>query len=135
MSPATNSIMGSIPVRQAGVGSAMNDTTRMVGGALGVAVLGSIMNSTYISKIETLNGVLPPALFDLVRSSIQGAHIAAGMIPDAEMARTIVNQANDAFTSGMVDAMLVGAIILATASAVTLIILPTRVRPPREETG
>ncbi|MBN2098250.1 MAG: MFS transporter [Dehalococcoidia bacterium] len=133
MSPATNSIMGSIPVRQAGVGSAMNDTTRMVGGALGVAVLGSIMNTAYISKIETFNGVLPAGIFDLVRSSIQGAHIAAAAIPDAGLAQLVVDQANNAFTSGMAEALLVGAIILAVASVVTLIILPTRVCPPREE--
>ena len=45
MSPATESIMGSLPREKAGVGSAMNDTTRQVGGAVGVAVLGSILSS------------------------------------------------------------------------------------------
>lgn len=43
MAPATDSIMGSLPLAKAGVGSAMNDTTRMVGGALGVAVIGSVL--------------------------------------------------------------------------------------------
>jgi len=52
MSPATNSIMGSIPVNKAGVGSAMNDTTRQVGGALSVATLGTLLNSTYISQVN-----------------------------------------------------------------------------------
>ncbi len=47
MSPATESIMGSLPREKAGVGSAMNDTTRQVGGAVGVAVLGSILSSHY----------------------------------------------------------------------------------------
>ena len=47
MPPATESIMGSLPLAKAGVGSAVNDTTRQVGGALGVAVLGSVMMSTY----------------------------------------------------------------------------------------
>jgi EmrB/QacA subfamily drug resistance transporter len=133
MSPATNSIMGSIPVNKAGVGSAMNDTTRMVGGALGVAVLGTIMNSMYVAKIDSLNVGLPPGLFEAVRSSIQGAHIVARQIPDSTLAQMIVNEANEAFVSGMVRAMLVGAIILATASVVTLIILPMRVRPALEE--
>ena len=47
MAPATESIMGSLPRAKAGVGSAVNDTTRQVGGALGVAVIGSVMTSTY----------------------------------------------------------------------------------------
>ena len=53
MSPATNSIMGSVPVHKAGVGSAMNDTTREIGGALGVAVLGTIMNHTYLNQVAS----------------------------------------------------------------------------------
>ena len=59
MSPATNSIMGSIPVSEAGVGSAMNDTTRQIGGALGVAVLGSLFNSAYIGTIDGIKWPVP----------------------------------------------------------------------------
>src|SRR5512137_1071606 len=59
MSPATNSVMGSLPISKAGIGSAMNDTTRMLGGALGVAVLGTIMNNLSIAKIDdALGGAL-----------------------------------------------------------------------------
>ena len=43
MAPATESIMGSLPLAKAGVGSAVNDTTRQVGGALGVAIVGSVL--------------------------------------------------------------------------------------------
>ena len=50
MAPATESIMGSLPRAKAGVGSAMNDTTRQVGGALGVAVVGSVMLSVYSDR-------------------------------------------------------------------------------------
>ena len=50
MAPATESIMGSLPRAKAGVGSAVNDTTRQVGGALGVAVIGSVMTSMYGSR-------------------------------------------------------------------------------------
>lgn len=49
--PATESIMGSVPLEEAGAGSAVNDTTREVGGALGVALLGSIMGSIYTSRV------------------------------------------------------------------------------------
>jgi EmrB/QacA subfamily drug resistance transporter len=51
MAPATESIMGSLPLAKAGVGSAMNDTTRQVGGALGVAIIGSVLSSTYGSQV------------------------------------------------------------------------------------
>ena len=53
MAPATESIMGSLPRAKAGVGSAVNDTTRQVGGALGVAVIGSVMTSTYGPRVAT----------------------------------------------------------------------------------
>ena len=135
MSPATNSIMGSIPVRKAGVGSAMNDTTRQVGAALGVAVLGTLMNSVYISKINALKDTLSstPQVFEAVRSSIQRAHYVAQKIADPQLSQMIVTKADEAFVSGMVRATLIAAIIMAGASVVTLIILPSRVRPAKEE--
>src|SRR6185503_1286344 len=51
MAPATDSIMGSLPPEKAGIGSAVNDTTREIGGALGVAILGSITASSYRTSI------------------------------------------------------------------------------------
>src|SRR5256885_12664755 len=62
MAPATESIMGSLPLAKAGVGSAVNDTTRQVGGALGVAIIGSVLASTYGSKVgDAVNGQQLPA--------------------------------------------------------------------------
>jgi EmrB/QacA subfamily drug resistance transporter len=52
VAPATASIMGAVPPERAGVGSAMNDTTRQVGGALGVAVMGSVASSVFRSRIH-----------------------------------------------------------------------------------
>ncbi len=51
MAPATDSIMGSLPPERAGVGSAVNDTTREIGGALGVAILGTITTASYAAEI------------------------------------------------------------------------------------
>ena len=59
MAPATESIMGSLPLAKAGVGSAMNDTTRQIGGALGVAVLGSILASSFGSSMAPVVAILP----------------------------------------------------------------------------
>ena len=57
MAPATESIMGALPRAKAGVGSAVNDTTRQVGGALGVAVVGSVLASAYSNQVaEFLRG-------------------------------------------------------------------------------
>ena len=56
MAPATESVMGSLPREKAGVGSAVNDTTRQVGGALGVAVIGSVVSSVYAGHVSDLAG-------------------------------------------------------------------------------
>ncbi len=137
MSPATDSIMGSVPVNKAGIGSAMNDTTRQLGGALGVAVLGTIMNNTYLTQISTLESKLPPDLaaqvYKAVENSIQGAHIAARMVPDPAAANLIMTSANHAFVAGMNDAMLIGSVIMTVASLVAFAILPSEVRRPAED--
>jgi MFS family permease len=51
--PATDSVMGAVPEEKAGVASAMNDVTRQVGGALGTAVIGSLITSLYTSNVES----------------------------------------------------------------------------------
>ena len=135
MSPATNSIMGSIPVSEAGVGSAMNDTTRQIGGALGVAVLGTLLNSAYISRINGTSWQvqLPSQLLAAIRSSVQGAHIAAQSVTNRQLSHLIISTANQAFTSAMARALLVAGIVMVAASIITLVILPARVRPYAEE--
>jgi predicted MFS family arabinose efflux permease len=132
-SPAVDSIMGSIPPSRAGIGSAMDQTTQMIGGALGVAVLGAVMNGIYVDKIENLRAVvvLPEGAYETIRSSIQSAHIVAGQFPE-DISQPIIDGSNAAFTSGMTEAMFIGAIVMAVASLVTLRILPTRIRPTQE---
>ena len=79
MAPATESIMGSLPRAKAGVGSAMNDTTRQMGGALGVAILGSILASSYGNAMEPVVSGLPPEAAEIAGDSIGGA--AASRVP------------------------------------------------------
>ena len=135
MAPSTNSVMGSIPVDQSGVGSALNSTTRQIGGALGVAVLGTILNSTYIADINAVKWPvqLPAQALEAIRNSIQGAHIVAQQVPSPQLAQLIIDQSNLAFTSGARQALVVAAIIMAISAIVTLFIVPSRVRPPKEE--
>jgi predicted MFS family arabinose efflux permease len=61
MGPATDSVMGSVPEEKSGVGSAMNDVTRQVAGALGTAVIGSIISSVYASRVADSVASLPDA--------------------------------------------------------------------------
>ena len=85
MAPATESIMGSLPLAKAGVGSAVNDTTRQVGGALGVAVLGSVFNSIYTSSVtDGLSASsLPASAVATAKDSVGGALAVAASIGGA----------------------------------------------------
>jgi EmrB/QacA subfamily drug resistance transporter len=130
MAPATDSIMGSLPLAKAGVGSAMNDTTRQIGGALGVAVLGSVLASSYSSAIEPLVAAspLPPEAASVAADSIGGALAVAAQI--GESAGPLVEAANSAFIGGMQVAVWVAVGMIVVGAVVTWIFLPAR---PREE--
>ncbi len=132
-SPAADSVMGSLPEARAGIGSAMDGTTQQIGGALGVAILGTTMNMVYLDKMEAsgLAASLPEEAYEAIESSIQTAHIVAGQgqFPE-DISRQIITESSNAFTSGMADAMLIGAIVMVVASVITLFVLPTCIRPP-----
>ncbi len=134
MSPATNSVMGSIPTDEAGVGAAMNDTTRQIGGALGVAILGTLLNSAYVHRLDQVvwPNQIPEQLLATIRSSVQGAHGVAANIPNPQLAQLIVSNADQAFTFGMSYALLVAAIIMAATAVLALVFLPTKVQPYNE---
>jgi hypothetical protein len=144
--------MGSVPVSKAGIGSAMNDTTRQLGGALGVAVLGTIMSQAYLHGVETLrptiDGLLaniPPAfaeqaqqIWPAIESSIQGAHIVASRMAEvplvpAAIPQQIIDTSNAAFMTGMNQAMLVGSLIMLATAVLTYFILPAQVRRSEED--
>ena len=131
MAPATESIMGSLPLAKAGVGSAMNDTTRQVGGALGVAIIGSVLSSVYGSKIvDALSGKVPDQALEAAKSGVGGALAVADKAGDA--GAQIADVARNAF----VDAMHGGAIVAAAAAIVGVIVavvfLPAHARPADE---
>ena len=71
--PATTSIVASLPHEKQGVASAVNDVSRELGGALGIAVLGSIFNSGYRSAVEAQAATLPPDAAEHVTGSLAGA--------------------------------------------------------------
>ncbi len=139
MPPATAAVMSSVPVNKAGIGSAMNNTTRQVGAALGVVVLGSIMNSVYLSQITRLRYApqlahLPAQVLDATSLGVQEAHVVARSIADPRIAQMVADAANQAFVSGMASAMLIGAVILTVAAVLTFAILPVKVRDSDDDT-
>jgi MFS family permease len=127
MAPATESIMGSLPREKAGVGSAMNDTTREVGGAMGVAVLGSLLTSSYGPAIEpTVEslGLREPAA-SAVSDGIAGAATVADQL-GGDAGQTLLGAAQSAFVDAMQTAFVVGAGVALTGALVALAFLPAR---------
>jgi EmrB/QacA subfamily drug resistance transporter len=131
MAPATNSIMGSVPREQAGVASAINNTTRPVGGAMGVAVLGSILSTAYAASLDTASlGVPAPessAAEDSIGSAMQVAIRLGG--PEGE---ALVLAARSAFVDAMSTAVLVGAAVALLGAFVAATVLPSRHREMAE---
>ncbi len=127
MAPATDSIMGSLPLAKAGVGSAMNDTTRQIGGALGVAILGSVLASAYSSSMAPAVASLPAQAAAQASDSIGGAVRVAGQLGDAGAA--LLRAATSSFIDGMQTAVWVAAAVALIGAIVTWLFLPAR---PRE---
>ncbi len=128
MSPMTAAIMSAVPSRRAGAGSAMNDATRELGAALGVAVLGSIAASQYSSALHGAVTGLPASARSAAQSSIAGAlHVAHGLSHAAGQALSFT--ARNAFVDGIHVAALAGAILAVIAAFVTNRYLPRSLAP------
>ena len=126
--PATDSIMGSLPREHAGVGSAVNDTTRELGGTLGVAVVGSVFASLYSSQLaDKLAGIpIPMSALDRAKESIGAAFVVAQRAPTPTGTAAIVDAARSAFMSGFhAGSLAAGAVAAATAVAAWFL-LPAR---------
>jgi EmrB/QacA subfamily drug resistance transporter len=134
MAPATESVMGSLPLAKAGVGSAVNDTTRQVGGALGVAIVGSVLASVYGSQVaDFFRGKPAPAgAQEAAKSGLGGAfqvaqRIRGTGIPGADaLANDLVRTANHAFVDAMHSGVLVAAGATLLGVLVALLWLPAR---------
>ena len=125
MAPATEAIMGSLPLAHAGVGSATNDTTRMVGGALGVAVLGSLLSSGYGAGMNGALAGLPGPAADAAHDGIGGAVAVADRL-GGPAGEALVATAKTAFVSGMETTVLAAAAIAFAGALIALAFLPAR---------
>jgi hypothetical protein len=130
MAPATEAVMGSLPRAKAGVGSAINDTTRQVGGALGVAIIGTIVSSVYAARVADLSGVfgLSTAETAQAESSLGGAQQVAGTLGDS--APSFVDAVNNGFVDALSIGLRMSAVAVVIAAVVAWKFLPSRAHDP-----
>jgi EmrB/QacA subfamily drug resistance transporter len=133
LAPSTESIMGSLPLQEAGVGSATSDTSMQLGGALGVAVLGTALNIRFGDTVRPLlaHRPVPPNIAALIEGSLGGALAVAARIP-GRGGQLLESAARHGFISGMDLGFTVAAIVVAVAACLVLFLLPSR---PRPQTG
>lgn len=129
MAPATESVMGSLPIFKAGVGSAVNDTTRQIGGALGVAIVGSVLATTYSDRMGPILSTLPPAA-GAAGNSIGAAQAIANSLPAqmAEVGAALIAASKSAFVTAMHQGVLVAAGATALGVIIVLLFLPATAR-------
>jgi EmrB/QacA subfamily drug resistance transporter len=124
MAPATESVMGSLPVEKASVGSAVNDTTRTTGGALGVAILGSLLASQYRGDMDGAVSGLPHDAAATASDTLSGGLAVAHRLGDSGLA----DAAQSAFLNGMHVAAIAAAAVALAGAIVAYMVIPARER-------
>jgi hypothetical protein len=136
--PATEAIMGVVPKAKAGVGSAVNDATRLLGATLGVAVIGSVYASLYASRLATALPIgLPAGVTRTVHASVGAALSAAGKLGSAGhpgLAAAVHNAAGAAFFHGFHAANYLAAGVAAAGAVMALSLLPAQPTIGTDET-
>ena len=123
--PSTTAITQSLPPEKQGVASAVNDTAREFGSALGIAVLGSILTQVYKNGVQDAVAGLPTPIADAVRASI--AFTQSDRVADfGAAAAPIIAAAKQSFLDGVTTALLVAAVVLAVTAIITATFGPRR---------
>ncbi|MGW7042382.1 MFS transporter [Streptomyces avermitilis] len=130
MTPTSVVIMQALPREKAGSASALSNTFRQVGGALGIAILGSVLSTTYRDGIEDKLSQLPPAVRHTAGESIEATlGVAAKLGPDG---KALIAPANDAFLHAMHLTALCGAGVAVIGAVIVALFLPGRPPAPQE---
>jgi EmrB/QacA subfamily drug resistance transporter len=128
--PATESIMGAISRSKAGVGSAVNDSTRLIGGTLGVAVIGSIAASVYGSRLTaTMPASVPGQAAAIAHQSVGAAYTAAGKITalgHPALGQALQHASTSAFLHGLSIGCLVAGAVAAAGAILAALFLPAQ---------
>lgn len=130
MAPSTESVMGSLPKEEAGVGSATSDTAMQMGGAFGVAVLGTALTVRYQDVMRPLlaHQPVPQPVADVILGSLGGALAVAQHVP-GHAGNALAAAAKQGFVSGMDLALVIAAAIVGVAGLIVLAVLPNRQEP------
>ena len=128
--PSTTAITESLPETKQGVASAVNDTARELGSALGIAILGSVLNQHYRDGMTDAVQGLPPAVADAAESSIAFTQ-SAQVEQFGSAARGLVSAAQHSFVDGIAASLLIAAGIVAVTAVIVALLAPapTRSRP------
>ena len=132
--PATESIMGAISAAKAGVGSAVNDSTRLIGGTLGVAVIGSVYASVYASRLTaTMPAAVPARIATLAHQSLGAAYAAAGKIAahgHPALGQGFLHASTNAFLRGLTVGCLLAGGVAAVGALLAVLFLPAQPARP-----
>jgi Na+/melibiose symporter-like transporter len=128
MPPSTTSIMSTLPLGKAGVGSAVNDTTREIGAALGVGIMGSVLASQYKGSLRGAVAALPASVRDAANTGVGQALQLAHKTGGASGAH-LADAAKGAFIDGMQVALWVAAGLLLAGAAVVQRYFPAHAEP------
>jgi EmrB/QacA subfamily drug resistance transporter len=123
MAPSTERVMAAVPKAKAGVGSAMNDVNRQVAGALGVAVIGSIVSSAYTSDVDHATASLPHTASSIASESVGGAAAVAERLP-AAAGQVLHHAAGVAYTDALGIGLVVASAVLALGAIAVRMFLP-----------
>jgi EmrB/QacA subfamily drug resistance transporter len=125
MSPLTVIMIRALARPKQGVASAINSTARELGGALGVAILGSLSAPIYAARVRPATVALPAPAAGAVHDSLAGAGVVAGYLP-TDQGAALLGVARSAFVEGMDTAVLVGAAVAIAGAIVAFALLPGR---------
>ncbi len=128
MAPSTDAVMGAVPEANAGIASAMNDVTRMVAGAFGVAVTGSLINTAYRNNMTEMVAGLPSQAAEAASDSVGAAVRIASNLP-AEPAARLADAARTAFSDALGFAVLVSAGVALIGAVLIVRFMPARHLP------
>lgn len=120
---ATDLIVGTAPPERAGAAAAISETSSELGGALGIATLGSIGTALYRGQVaDAVPASVPPEAADASRDTLGGAVAAADQLPD-RLAAELLDTAREAFTQGLQVAALTSAVIAAATAVMAAVLL------------
>lgn len=125
--PATDTLMTAVPVGEEGMGSAVNDTIRELGGTLGVGIMGSLQAGAYTTGLtDALRGShLPQGILGASKESVMAAESISGSLPGT-LRRLLDDSVASAFMGGLHSVCLAAMTIALIAAVVAIVAMPKR---------